>query len=125
MTHEPRGRVRAPGDENVTPHAARDDRTARLLEDRVTRVFRELPGAVAGHDEAIHQSRVAGRRLRVLVDAVDGNTAIARSESDAPEIDGIVRIARGGKLRAGEFADVEVTGSSEHDLDAKPVKTSN
>ncbi len=70
MTHEPRGRVRAPGDENVTPHAARDDRTARLLEDRVTRVFRELPGAVAGHDEAIHQSRVAGRRLRVALPLV-------------------------------------------------------
>jgi CHAD domain-containing protein len=54
----------------VTPHAARDDRTARLLEDRVTRVFRELPGAVAGHDEAIHQSRVAGRRLRVALPLV-------------------------------------------------------
>jgi CHAD domain-containing protein len=49
------------------PPASRDDRSARLLADRVTRVFRELPGAVAGHEEAVHQSRVAGRRLRVAL----------------------------------------------------------
>jgi CHAD domain-containing protein len=31
----------------------------------VKRVFRELPGAVAGQEEPVHQVRVAGRRLRV------------------------------------------------------------
>jgi CHAD domain-containing protein len=52
----------------VTPApVTRDDRSSRLLKDRVTRVFRELPGAVAGHDEAVHQVRVAGRRLRVAL----------------------------------------------------------
>ncbi len=44
-----------------------DLRAALLLEDRVKRVFRELPGAVAGHEEAVHQVRVAGRRLRVAL----------------------------------------------------------
>jgi CHAD domain-containing protein len=47
--------------------AAPDDRAAALLEDRVKRVFRELPGAVAGQEEPIHQVRVAGRRLRVAL----------------------------------------------------------
>jgi CHAD domain-containing protein len=42
-----------------------EDRTATLLRDRVKRVFRELPGAVAGEAEPVHQVRVAGRRLRV------------------------------------------------------------
>jgi len=42
-----------------------DDRASLLLEDRVKRVFRELPGAVAGQEEPVHQVRVAGRRLRV------------------------------------------------------------
>lgn len=64
-----------------------------------------------------------GRRMRVLVDAIDGSTAIARSEGDAPEIDGTVRIVNGGKLKVGEFADVEITGSSDHDLEAKPIRT--
>jgi len=44
-----------------------DVRAALLLEDRVKRVFRELPGAVAGHEEPVHQVRVAGRRLRVAL----------------------------------------------------------
>jgi hypothetical protein len=34
----------------------------------------------------------------------------------------VVRIARGGKLKAGEFADVEITGSSDHDLEARLTK---
>jgi CHAD domain-containing protein len=33
----------------------------------VKRVFRELPGAVAGQEEPVHQVRVAGRRLRVAL----------------------------------------------------------
>jgi CHAD domain-containing protein len=33
----------------------------------VKRVFRELPGALAGQKEAVHQVRVAGRRLRVAL----------------------------------------------------------
>jgi ribosomal protein S12 methylthiotransferase len=64
-----------------------------------------------------------GRRMRVLVDKVEGGVAIARSEADAPEIDGVVRVkGRGaGKLPVGEFADVEVTAASEYDLEAKLV----
>ncbi len=60
-----------------------------------------------------------GRKLRVLVDAVEGDFAIARSEADAPEIDGIVRIRGGAKLPVGEFADVVVTGADTYDLEAK------
>jgi ribosomal protein S12 methylthiotransferase len=41
----------------------------------------------------------ASRKMRVLVDSVEKTTAIARSETDAPEIDGLVRIAKAGKLR--------------------------
>ena len=48
---------------------------------------------------AISAQRLAarvGRTLQVLVDAVEDETAIARSEADAPQIDGVVRIAGGG-----------------------------
>jgi CHAD domain-containing protein len=51
----------------VTPPGSPDERASLLLEDRVTRVFRELPGAVAGQEEPVHQVRVAGRRLRVAL----------------------------------------------------------
>ena len=55
-----RGRLRPPGDKTMTAQSARDDRSSLLLEDRITRVFRELPGAVAGQEEPVHQVRVAG-----------------------------------------------------------------
>jgi ribosomal protein S12 methylthiotransferase len=71
---------------------------------------------------AISTKRLAdkkGRTLRVLVDAIDGDVAVARSEADAPEIDGVVRVRGGAKLTVGEFVDVVVTGSDTYDLEAK------
>jgi CHAD domain-containing protein len=38
-----------------------------FLRERVRRVFREFPGALAGDEEPVHQLRVAGRRLRVAL----------------------------------------------------------
>jgi len=62
-----------------------------------------------------------GRTMRVLVDAVEDKTAIARSEADAPEIDGVVRIRGRGAaaLPVGEFADVVIMAASEYDLEAR------
>lgn len=39
----------------------------RLLKDRVRRVFRYLPKGLAGDEDALHQLRVWGRRLRVAL----------------------------------------------------------
>ncbi|TBR10236.1 MAG: 30S ribosomal protein S12 methylthiotransferase RimO [Lysobacter sp.] len=65
-----------------------------------------------------------GTVQRCLVDSVDGELAIARSKADAPEIDGVVQIQNGEAmgLRAGQFVDVEILGSDDHDLygEARP-----
>ena len=55
---------------------------------------------------------------RCIVDAIDGELAIARSMADAPEIDGLVQVQDGREagLRPGEFVDVRIMGSDEHDL---------
>jgi ribosomal protein S12 methylthiotransferase len=63
-----------------------------------------------------------GREETVLVDAIEGNTAIARSRGDAPEIDGIVRVVRGGHLVVGDFAKVRITAADAYDLKASPLK---
>ena len=60
-----------------------------------------------------------GRTLQVLVDRIEGDVAIARSASDAPEIDGVVRIRGGGKLTVGDFAQVRVIKTNAYDLEAK------
>ena len=57
--------------------------------------------------------------MRVLVDAVRDGVALARSSADAPEIDGVVRIAKPGRLKAGDWAEVTVTASDAHDLRAR------
>ena len=74
------------------------------------------------HAQSISAARLqrrVGATLQVLVDGIEGRTAIARSEADAPEIDGLVRITDGGKLRVGEFAQVQVTGADAYDLTAR------
>jgi len=88
------------------PQDVREDRQARFMQ-RQARI------------SAARLTKKIGRTLDVLVDAVDGDTAIARSSADAPEIDGVVRIANGGKLKVGAFARVVVTGADAHDLDAR------
>ena len=70
---------------------------------------------------AISEARLAakvGTVQQVLVDAIDGELAIARSRFDAPEIDGLVQVQDGAAagLKPGQFAQVRIMGSDEHDL---------
>jgi len=71
---------------------------------------------IAGQEERL--AAKVGHGMEVLVGSVDKNFAVACSIADAPEIDGVVHIVKGGKLPVGEFVDVEITGSSDHDLEA-------
>jgi ribosomal protein S12 methylthiotransferase len=95
---------------------------ANLLPDPVPQeVQQERYARFMEHAATISQKRSSarvGRRLKVLVDALDAQGAIARSEADAPEIDGIVRITGPGaeKLRPGDFAAVEITRADTYDL---------
>ena len=59
-----------------------------------------------------------GRTMQVLIDRVEGDVGVARSASDAPEIDGSVRILAANGLKVGDFADVRITGASAYDLEA-------
>src|SRR5512143_2542823 len=87
------------------PDALKEERRAR---------FMQLQAEVSA--ERL-QAKV-GRVLDVLVDANEGDTAIARSTADAPEIDGVVNVRGGAALAPGQFARVRVTSASAHDLDA-------
>jgi ribosomal protein S12 methylthiotransferase len=60
-----------------------------------------------------------GTTMTVLVDGVEGPSTLARSAADAPEIDGVVRIAGAGSPAVGTFARVTITGADEHDLTAR------
>jgi len=60
--------------------------------------------------------RKVGQTMQALVDHADANGAIARTSADAPEIDGVLRIRDGQKLKPGQFVDVLIEDTDEHDL---------
>jgi ribosomal protein S12 methylthiotransferase len=78
------------------PNKVKADRRARLMK------------VQEGISAAKLKARV-GRTLKVLVD----EPGIGRSGADAPEIDGVVKF-KGGT--AGEFANVKIERSDDHDL---------
>ena len=97
---------------DVGPHVAPE-----IQQERLARFMEKA--------QAISRERLAkriGREETVLVDAVDGTKAIARSRGDAPEIDGVVRVSRAAGLAVGEFARVKITGADAYDLKATPAR---
>ena len=90
------------------PEALREERRGR---------FMELQAAISR--EKLREK--IGRTLEVMVDDMEGTTAIARSHGDAPEIDGVVRVARTRGWQAGHLARVRITAATEHDLEAVPA----
>jgi ribosomal protein S12 methylthiotransferase len=65
-----------------------------------------------------------GRKMPVLIDRIerDSDVAIARSASDAPEIDGTVRIAgvsRAPGILVGSMVEVQITAAGDYDLEAR------
>jgi ribosomal protein S12 methylthiotransferase len=67
------------------------------------------------------QARV-GRRLPVILDQVEGDSAAARSQFDAPEIDGVVKLSGAAGLKAGDIVTAEITGATAYDLTARVSK---
>ena len=90
----------------AVPDEIKQSRRARFME-------------LAAEISALKLARKVGRTLQVLVDRTEGDTAIARSAGDAPEIDGIVRIHGAKGLKVGQFADVHITGAGPYDLEAR------
>ncbi len=70
------------------------------------------------------QARISSERLRarvgqvetVLIDEIDEDGALGRSRSDAPEIDGVVRVNDGHQLKPGQKVPVLIEASDAHDL---------
>ena len=98
----------------------------------------ELPGAVPDEVREERRRRLMdvqedisaellaakiGREIEVLVDAVDDEGTIARSASDAPEIDGLVFIDEFFDAEPGDFLRVKVLDADEHDLYAEIADT--
>jgi len=60
-----------------------------------------------------------GSTQTVLIDEVNPEQIIARSQSDAPEIDGLVILPTTPGVKVGAFAEVLITDSDDYDLYAE------
>jgi ribosomal protein S12 methylthiotransferase len=97
--------------DGAAANALPDHVPPEVQQERLERLMQKQEDISAGLLE-----RKVGKTLRVLVDEVDEEGAVARSAADAPEIDGLVYIMDGHHLKPGDFADVRVTDSDVHDL---------
>jgi ribosomal protein S12 methylthiotransferase len=104
--------------EIAVPPELKAERRARFME-------------LAAEISALRLEQKIGRRMQVLIDRIDrdSDVAIARSSSDAPEIDGTVRIAgvqrAGGRLNVGSLVDVQITAAGNYDLEARLMDSIN
>jgi ribosomal protein S12 methylthiotransferase len=95
--------------DGAVPEPVREARRARFMEIQAS-ISRDRLRAKVGSVQ------------RVLIDEVapKGGSAVGRSAADAPEIDGVVHVKRPARskvdLRVGEFVDVRIDSSDEHDL---------
>jgi len=67
------------------------------------------------------QQRI-GEQLTVLVDEVNEHEILARSQYDAPEVDGLVIIRNNFTAKPGDLLRVNIVDSNEHDLFAEVIR---
>ncbi|HEY6964069.1 MAG TPA: 30S ribosomal protein S12 methylthiotransferase RimO [Erythrobacter sp.] len=91
------------------PEEVKEERYARIMEKTAAISAAKLAAKV-------------GRTLDVIVDEVDEEGgATARSQADAPEIDGNVLLRDSGHLKAGDIVPVLIEDADEHDLFGVPT----
>ena len=100
----------APANElpGAVPEEVREERRRRLMD-------------VQADISAERLAAKIGREMIVLVDAVDEEGTIARSQADAPEIDGLVMLNDFHDCEPGDFLRVRIVDDDEHDLYAEPI----
>jgi ribosomal protein S12 methylthiotransferase len=94
--------------DNPVAEEVREERLARFM-------------AVQEEVSAERLRRRIGQTCTVLVDAHSESGVLARSTGESPEIDGVVIVHDGVDIEPGQFVDVRITGSDNHDLHAQKV----
>ena len=105
--------------EAATPAAKFPDQVpAEVAEQRARTVMRRQVDRMKRANR-----RLIGTETTVLVDAVDSDgVAVARGAADAPDIDNVVLIPGGRRLRPGSVVEVRFTGCAGCDMVAETVR---
>jgi ribosomal protein S12 methylthiotransferase len=102
-------------EENTHAFGLEDDVPAEVKQDRLNAIME----AQMDISEALNSKKV-GQRLVCIIDRVEADGGyVGRTEHDSPDVDNEVHIhAPEVHLKKGTFVEVEITASSEYDLEA-------
>ena len=99
-------------EEDTHAYNSEDDVPAKLKQQRAEEIM-ELQSGIS-HE--INREKI-GKTFRVLIDRVEGNDYIGRTEFDSPEVDNEVIIPKtSGYARLGDFAEVKIVDAGPFDL---------
>jgi ribosomal protein S12 methylthiotransferase len=104
--------------EGAAANALKEEPVAPEIKTERRARFMELAAQIS----ADRLQQKIGRTMPVLIDRIEGGIAIARSSSDAPEIDGTVRIESDRlpkSVAVGSLVNVQITGAGDYDLTAR------
>lgn len=110
----------------VFPYSHEENTTAYELEDDVPADEKQrradaIMDAQMEISAELNQAKV-GQVLRVLVDRLEGDHYVGRTEFDSPDVDNEVLIPTGAySLTPGRFVTVKITDATEYDLQAELV----
>ena len=91
------------------------DEVKKARQSRLMEIQREI--------SAERNAELIGRKLKILVESLEGDFYVGRSYRDAPEVDGEVLIDSGDdSIILGNFYNAEVYDSDEYDLFARLMK---
>jgi len=111
----------------VFTYSHEDGTHAGTLEDHVSEQIKSTRAdeiMAIQHDISwAHNQKLIGTNQKVIIDRIEGDSYIGRTQFDSPEVDNEVIISLNeGYLRVGDFANTHITGAESFDLIAKLIK---
>jgi ribosomal protein S12 methylthiotransferase len=102
--------------EGAAANALPDHIPPEVQEERLARLM--MLQAEISAEKLAHK---VGQTIPVIVDEIGEDGAIARTQGDAPEVDGVVYIEQASELQIGQITTVRIVDSDEYDLWAETL----
>ena len=102
-------------EENTTASELEDDVPSQIKQQRASEIM-----AIQQEVSMNLNEQMIGKELKVLIDRVEGDYFIGRTEYDSPDVDNEILINT-DYLKLGAFYDVRITGSTDYDLFAETL----
>jgi ribosomal protein S12 methylthiotransferase len=102
-------------EENTSAFVLNDDVSAKTKKKRADEIME-----VQSHISLELNEAKVGKTFKVLIDKMEGDYYIGRTEFDSPEVDNEVVVPKSeGYLRVGDFAEIEIIRAEHYDLIGK------